>query len=154
MGDWRLSIWGEGYLRPKLEEQAKQCGVAERVFLPGCTSTASMDLARCHSFALSSRVEGFPNVLCEAMALGLPAVATDVGAVPEILRHGIDGWVVPVADVPALASGLRTLCSDRPFRIECGQRAREVVERFNASKVIGAWGGLMAEVVRESESGR
>jgi len=154
MGDWRLSIWGEGYLRPALEQQARECGVAERVLLPGCTATPARELARCHAFVLSSRVEGFPNVLCEAMALGLPAVAADVGAVPEILRHGIDGWVVPVADVPALAGALRMLGSNRPLRLEYGRRSREVAERFAATRVIADWSGLLADAVREVETRR
>ncbi|MCH8076898.1 MAG: glycosyltransferase [SAR324 cluster bacterium] len=96
---------------------------------------------------LPSRFEGFANVLCEAMARGLPAVAFDCPFGPgEIIRHQEDGLLVPPEDVDALAKALDSMISDpdRPGRM--GETARKITDRFGLESVMSQWEDLLTRV--------
>lgn len=143
---WSLTIWGEGPSRSALQAQARALGIERRVRLPGITREPFARLAEADLFVLSSRVEGFPNALTEAMSVGLPVIATDVGAVPEIVRHGVDGLVVPPGDVNALAAEIGRLMGNERERSRLATHAPEVLERFSCEKVMGMWDMLIPGV--------
>ncbi len=147
--DWDLVIWGEGTERVVLEKACRELLPNNRVSLPGATHVPVHHLAEADLFVLSSRVEGFPNVLTEAMSIGLPVVATDVGAVNEIVRHGIDGLVVPPLDVTALANAMDHMMGSQEERSRLGGRARDVVERFSESKIAAMWESLIEAVTEK-----
>lgn len=103
----RLLILGEGPLRAELEALCLSLGIAGRVHMPGFRNRPEAFLARADLFVLSSRFEGFPNVIAEALALGRTVVATDApGGGGEILGSGAFGYLVPVGDVAALARAM------------------------------------------------
>jgi glycosyltransferase involved in cell wall biosynthesis len=112
----RLVILGEGRLRGRLTAQAEELGVAADMALPGFTPNPYAWMARASLFVLSSAWEGSPNVLTEALALGLPCVATDCPSGPrELLADGRYGPLVPVGDAAALAEAMiRTLEAPLP----------------------------------------
>jgi glycosyltransferase involved in cell wall biosynthesis len=143
---WSLTIWGEGPGRSALQAQARALGIERRVRLPGITREPFARLAEADLFVLSSRVEGFPNALTEAMSVGLPVIATDVGAVPGIVRDGVDGIVVPPGDVNALAAAISRLIGDHRERRRLANQAPEVLERFSCEKVMGMWDMLIRGV--------
>jgi glycosyltransferase involved in cell wall biosynthesis len=112
-----LLIVGEGNQRPYLEQLGRDLGIDDRLLLPGAMDNPYPVLARASLHVLSSRWEGYPNVLLEALALGVPVVSTDCPHGPrELLGNGRYGHLVPVADVDALtcamAAGLAQPCLD------------------------------------------
>ena len=142
---WSLTILGEGPERASLESQVAASGVADRIFLPGQEADIAGALRRSGLFVLSSRYEGFPNALCEAMACGLPVIAFDCESGPsEIVRDGVDGLLVPAEDVDALASTISRLIADPARMRELGRRASEISDRFSVERVGGLWEQLLA----------
>lgn len=144
---WSLIIWGEGPESDSLSALTIELGVADRVHLPGVTREPSIRLAESDLFILPSRVEGFPNALTEAMAVGLPVIASDVGAIPEIIRNGVDGAIYPRGDVPALATAMDRLMGDENERLRLGSKATEVLDRFSLDKVVTMWESLIYTVI-------
>ena len=110
----RLLILGEGEDRPGLEALVAQLGLEQEVDLPGFVLNPYPYMARAALFVLSSRWEGLPTVLVEAMSLGIPVIATDCPSGPrEILRNGQYGPLVPVDDANALAQAIQNTLANR-----------------------------------------
>jgi glycosyltransferase involved in cell wall biosynthesis len=152
---WNLEIWGEGPDRAALERRRDVLGLSGRVTLPGTTQAPYDVLRRASFFALSSRREGFPTVLGEAMAAGVPAVSFDCPSGPrEMIRDGLDGLLIPPEDVGALADGLERLIADSALRGRLAARAPEVVERFSLANVLDRWDEVFAEVSARSGHSR
>ncbi len=144
---WRLVILGEGGERDALTALADRLGIAGRVSLPGAVKTPMPVLSRGGMFVLSSRFEGFPNALMEAMACGLPAVSFDCPSGPAgIIRDGVDGLLVPPEDVEALAAAMGRLMGDEDERKRLASRAVEVKERFGQETVMGMWDNLLEQL--------
>lgn len=113
----RLLILGEGQDRPELEALVRQLGLEESVSLPGFVANPYAYMARASVFVLSSRWEGLPTVLMEALYCGAPVVATDCPSGPrEILRDGQYGQLVPVGNVTTLAHAIETTLEDNTAR--------------------------------------
>jgi glycosyltransferase involved in cell wall biosynthesis len=98
---------------------------------------------------MSSRFEGFPNTLVEALAYGLPAVSFDCDTGPrDIIRHETDGLLVPVGDVSALGAALERLMGNANLRKCFAKRAVEARERFSIERIAGMWEALFREVMK------
>ena len=125
----RLHVVGDGELRDSLLKQADGLGLRDSFVLEGRLTAAEVAarLAAADVFALSSRYEGSPLALMEAMASGLPCVATDVSGVRDLIPDEQCGRVVPVGDVRAMAAAIAELLDDRDLRAAIGKRARQVV---------------------------
>jgi GalNAc-alpha-(1->4)-GalNAc-alpha-(1->3)-diNAcBac-PP-undecaprenol alpha-1,4-N-acetyl-D-galactosaminyltransferase len=142
--NWSLVILGEGPERRRLEEQIHSQGLEPRVRLLGWVPDPTAVLRNCDAFVLSSRYEGFPNALLEAMALGLPAVAVDCPSGPaDIIRNEVDGLLVPSGDAPTLASALGRLMGDESLRHRLGAQAVEVVDRFSSERYYARWEAVL-----------
>jgi len=146
--DWDLVILGEGPLRATLEEQVRELGIESRIFLPGRAGNIGEWYERADLFVMSSRFEGFPMTLVEAMAYSLAAVSFDCDTGPrDIIRHELDGLLVPPGNVAELTAALDRLMSDALIRQRFAEKAVEVRERFSMERIVGMWEKLFEEIL-------
>jgi GalNAc-alpha-(1->4)-GalNAc-alpha-(1->3)-diNAcBac-PP-undecaprenol alpha-1,4-N-acetyl-D-galactosaminyltransferase len=146
-GEWSLTILGEGPKRRELESLKNELGLNECVFLPGRVEDVYQRLAQADLFVMSSRYEGFPNALCEALSCGLPSISTDCPSGPrEIINDGINGLLVANEDVAALAEAMDRLMESEVERNLLAKRAPEVTIRFGIEKVMEVWTDALVRV--------
>jgi glycosyltransferase involved in cell wall biosynthesis len=130
----RLRLIGDGPDRAGLEATVRRYGLVEYIVFEGAVNQDRLCAfyAAASVFALASFAEGIPVVLMEAMAMGLPCISTSVAGIPELIRHGIDGLLVPPSDAPGLAQAIATLMDDPALRqrLACAGRQR-VLDRFD-----------------------
>jgi glycosyltransferase involved in cell wall biosynthesis len=140
-----VCILGEGSLRTWLERRVRTLGLEGRAFLPGFVDPRPV-MGRAAVLALTSVYEGAPLVIAEALAIGMPIVATDCPSGPaEMLENGRLGILVPVGDAVALADALASTLSVGP---DPGARAMRMasVARFAPARTFAAWERLLCEV--------
>ena len=137
---WRLAIIGEGPEREALVGQATSLGIAEALTLPGYVSDIGGWLVSSDIFVLSSRYEGFPNALLEAMQMGRACVSFDCPSGPrDLVANGRSGLLVPAEDVEGLSTALQRLAADPDLRLRLGQQACVVAEQFAPARIYGKW---------------
>lgn len=146
-----LVVAGDGEQRPALEAQSRRLGIAAAVRFLGAQPRDAMPAlyAAADLFCLPSLYEGFPLAILEAMAAGLPVVATAVAGVPEAVEHGVTGLLVPPEDAAALARALAELAADPERARRMGEAGRRRVETdFTIPRIAAAylalWSGLLA----------
>lgn len=133
---WELDLVGDGPLETELRRLAASMGIADRVRFLGYVREPAEVLARAQLFVLSSRSEGFPRSVLEAMRAGLPVVASAVGGIPEAVTDGIEGLLVPRGDPRALAAALSALLTGAERRKQMALRARRTYEeRFRFERM-------------------
>ena len=120
MPDVHFVVFGDGFLRPKLEKTVADAGIGHRFFLPGFRSDVRSLLHEIDIFALPSYTEGLPNVVLEAFACRKPVVATNVGGTPEVVRDGVNGFLVSEGDMGGLAEAVLSLSGDAELRERMG----------------------------------
>jgi glycosyltransferase involved in cell wall biosynthesis len=117
---------GDGKERPKLEQQVREAGLEENFLFLGCRNDVPDLLAACDLSVLPSESEGLPNAILEAMAAGVPVVATCVGGIPEIIENGQNGLLVPPQNPQALAEAILRILRDSnlAMRLACAGQER------------------------------
>lgn len=147
-GDRVLLLSGDGELRPRLEAEAAALGLSARVRFLGIRADVEELLAATDVFVLPSSYEGHPLSVMEAMAAGRPVVATAVGGVPEIVRDGETGLLVPPGDVAALAGAMRRLARDPGLRAALGRAGgRLAAATFDVSRMAEAYDHLYRRIL-------
>jgi glycosyltransferase involved in cell wall biosynthesis len=139
-GNWSLKIIGDGPLKLELQHCAAASGAnGARIVFTGQIphEAVASELSSGAVFVLNSSYEGLPHVVLEAMAVGLPVVATEAGGTLELIRHGSTGFLVPVGDKAALQARLADLLSNRDLRARFGSAGqRSVRERFSFETMV------------------
>ncbi|AZB21740.1 glycosyltransferase family 4 protein [Kaistella haifensis] len=145
--DWTLEIYGEGDLYNELFHQIKDSNLENHVFLKGRTNQVQEKILESSIFALSSRYEGFPMVLLESMACGVPVVSFDCETGPaEIIENNDCGILVENRNVLKLAEAILTLMDDKDLRKKKGEIAKIKSANFSKSKIMTQWMDLFAEL--------
>ena len=142
----RLVILGDGPSRATLENLSQELGLTHAATFAG-TQDVWPFLASAHVFALSSLAEPLGIAAMEAMAAGLPVVATRVGGLPEVVQDGLTGLLVPARDPSALGAALIRLLRDEALAREMGQRGRVVVQSMTMSEMAGRYTELYRRLV-------
>lgn len=148
----RLAMVGEGPLGEALRRLSAELGIGARVDWLGERDAKTL----MHAFdilALTSDSEGHSMVVLEAMARGLPIVATAVGGVSETVRHGMNGFVAPVRGVREIAAALETLAGDPALRAQMGRASLELVRNFSLDRMVDQTAALYTQVVSGSWKG-
>ncbi|WP_405852821.1 glycosyltransferase [Streptomyces sp. NBC_00090] len=150
--DWKLRIYGTGDaiqdLRGALARQIEERGLGEQVFLMGAVHPMEPEWVKGSIAAVTSQRESFGMTIVEAMRCGLPVVSTDCPYGPrEIIEDGVDGRLVPVDDVAAVAGALRGLVEDDELRAKTARAALAASERFDPARIAARHETLWTELV-------
>lgn len=137
--DWHLDLYGQGAEKESLEELTKELGLQDNVTFQGVTKNIQEKVSEASVFCFPSRFEGFPNALAEAMALGLPVVASDCGGSLELIQHEENGLICPVDDVDAFASALVRVMTQPDYGEKLGNQARKSMEKFSQETIFNKW---------------
>lgn len=149
--EYSLVIYGDGELRSHIEETSVKLGIAERVFLPGVVPDVAARIRGASLFLLTSYSEGVSNALIEALALGLPVIATDVpsGGTEELMEDGVNGLVIPTGDLAALEGAMDRLLGDPAYADRLGEEAAKIQERLAPERVNPMWRDYFEEIINE-----
>ncbi|MDR2261802.1 MAG: TIGR03088 family PEP-CTERM/XrtA system glycosyltransferase [Azoarcus sp.] len=148
--DLRLLVVGEGEMRVDIEAILRREGMMDLAWLPGARDDIPAILRMLDCFVLPSHSEGMPLAVLEAMASGLPVIATPVGSVPDLVRDGDTGFLVPPDDDEALSARLLACAASRETKALVGARARARVQRdFNIAQTTARYRELFNRVPKE-----
>jgi glycosyltransferase involved in cell wall biosynthesis len=143
----RLVVCGEGPLRGALEARVRERGLGDRVVFAGFRRDLDRLLPAFSVFCLSSHLEGLGTSLLDAMAFGLPIVATAAGGIPEVVQDGVNGRLAPPREPAALAAALAAVLGDDERRRGYGEAGRRLfLERFTVDRMVEATLAVVAEV--------
>lgn len=147
-GDWRLILIGDGPDRLKLEREARQLGLEDRIEFLGERKDVSVWLDRARVFAFTSLEEGFPNALAEALAAACACISYDCPTGPsDLIEHERNGLLVPNNDEAAFAQQLERLVSDKTLQARLSRQARKDIARFSEVCVLERFDQLIVETL-------
>ena len=150
LGGAHLAVIGDGELRSHLERRAAELGISERTRFLGWVTDLPELVADARLVALSSRNEGTPLALIEAMATGRPVVATHVGGIRHLVEDGVSGLLCPAGDDQALAAAIASVLDNRGLAERLGDQGRCIAKsRFSCETMVAAHRDLYADLVRE-----
>lgn len=151
--DYTLTIYGDGELRSSIEELADELGIADRVRLPGVVPDVADRIGRASLFLLTSYSEGVSNALIEALALGLPVIATDVpsGGTQELMADGVSGLIIPAGDQKALEDAMEKILGDSAYADSLGREAARIQERLAPERVNALWRTYFEGIMKKQE---
>jgi glycosyltransferase involved in cell wall biosynthesis len=153
--DWRLRVRGAGHFQERLEGLIEQHGLQDSVSLEGPAEDIGSDMAAASVFVLSSRFEGFPLILLEAMSKGMGVVAFDCPTGPaDIVDDHRNGLLVPHEDVDRLATAIREIVEDEELRRRAAEAAIETAQHYTIEEIGPLWVELLSGLSRASTPAR
>jgi glycosyltransferase involved in cell wall biosynthesis len=152
---WRLRLRGKGHHQKLLEGLIEKHGLAESVSLEGAAENIGQDMAEASIFVLSSRFEGFPLILLEAMSKGMSVVSFDCPTGPsDIVDDHRNGILVPAEDIDGLARGIDEMISDEELRRRTAAAAVETAQQYTMEAIGPQWTALFGELSRKHRPAR
>lgn len=147
--DWKLKIYGDGWMREQLQQQIEESGLMNSCFLESTVSDIAQKMKESSIFVLSSRFEGLPMVLIEAMACGLPVVAFACHCGPrDVISDGVDGWLVEDGDIHGLAEKINILIENDELRQKMGKMACLKAENYSIERIGKLWIELFESLIQ------
>ncbi|WP_417127940.1 glycosyltransferase family 4 protein [Phocaeicola sp.] len=144
---WKLDIFGQGEWQEMLQQMIDKAGVQDTARLNRPTKQIGEEYVKSDMLVMSSNYEGFPMVMIEAMACGLPVVSFDYKCGPkDIIQSGINGLLVPNGDIQALADAMMKVMEDEAYRKMLSQNARKVVDTYSEQAVMSQWIRLFTSI--------
>lgn len=145
--DWKLDIFGQGEWQERLQQMIDKAELQNTVCLNRPTKQIGEEYVKSDMLVMSSNYEGFPMVMIEAMACGLPVVSFDYKCGPkDIIQSGINGLLVPNGDIQALADAMMKVMEDEAYRKMLSQNARKVVDTYSEQAVMSQWIRLFTSI--------
>lgn len=145
--DWKLDIFGQGEWREMLQQMIDKAELQDSVRLNRPTKQIREEYVKSDMLVMSSNYEGFPMVMIEAMACGLPVVSFDYKCGPkDIIQPGINGLLVPNGDIQALADAMMKVMEDEAYRKMLSLNARKVVDTYSEQAVMSQWIRLFTSI--------
>lgn len=145
--DWKLDIFGQGEWQEMLRQMIDKAGLQNTVCLNRPTKQIGEEYVKSDMLVMSSNYEGFPMVMIEAMACGLPVVSFDYKCGPkDIIQTGINGLLVPNGDIQALADAMMKVMEDEAYRKMLSLNARKVVDTYSEQAVMAQWIRLFTSI--------
>lgn len=149
--DWQLDIFGQGEWKDMLENMIQEKGLAQTVRINRPTNAIGKEYSRSSLLVMSSHYEGFPMVMIEAMACGLPVVTFDYKCGPrDIIDDGMNGLLVKEGDIEGLAAAMMKVMENEELRQRMSQQARKVTERYSEEVVMKQWVSLFVSLKNKS----
>ena len=146
---WQLDIFGQGEWREMLQKMIDKAGLGQSAHIHPPTSQIGKEYANSSLLVMSSNYEGFPMVMIEAMACGLPVVSFDYKCGPrDIIDNGVNGLIVSNGDIEGLAHAMTRLMGDEDYRKMLSQNARKVVETYSEEAVMAKWIELFSNLAK------
>ena len=145
--DWKLDIYGQGEWQEMLQQMIDKAELQNTVCLNRPTKQIGEEYVKSDMLVMSSNYEGFPMVMIEAMACGLPVVSFDYKCGPkDIIQSGINGLLVPNGDIQALADAMMKVMEDEAYRKMLSLNARKVVDTYSEQAVMAQWIRLFTSI--------
>jgi N-acetyl-alpha-D-glucosaminyl L-malate synthase BshA len=152
--DARLLLVGDGRESMKAEQMTRDLGLEGSVVFMGVVDEVHPLLAAADLLLLPSESESFGMAALEAMASGVPVIGSAVGGIPEVVEHGVTGYLAPVGDVPAMTEYAVRLLSKKIERKRVSAEARRIAaERFSYPRIISRYESLYSKIIGEQEGG-
>ena len=148
--DWQLDIFGQGEWKEMLQGRVQQYGLQDTLHINAPTKQIGEEYANSSMLVMSSNYEGFPMVMIEAMACGLPVVSFDFQCGPkDIIQPEVNGLLVKNGDIPGLAEAMMKVMGDEALRKRMSEEAKKVTETYSEEKVMKQWVELFEGLVRK-----
>ena len=147
--DWKLEIWGEGSLKEKLMEQIVKLNLLDKVYLKGVSNEISKQYQRASFFVLSSRYEGQPLVVIEAMRMGLPCVCISITGTNDVIEDGKNGYIVSTSDIESLAECIKKMIASMNRFDEFSKNAIASSKKYEKNNVMDMWISLFFQLAKE-----
>lgn len=149
--EYILKIYGEGDLKPSLENLIEELNLKEKVLLEGTINKLFKDISASSLFVLTSDYEGMPNALMEAMALGIPSISTDCkpGGARELINHNVNGFIIKTGAENQLAQSMKYLL-DHPIEAEkLGKEAQKICDIYDPDKILLLWENYILRIIQK-----
>ena len=148
--DFTLEIYGDGPDKNKLINHIDELGLSDKVILRGVHGDAILQMANSACYVMSSKFEGMPNALMEAMGIGLPCVSTDCPFGPaELIEDGVNGVLVPVGDAEKMADSISKFIEDKEFAAKCGENAKKILQNHSIESISKQYLDFICDVVNQ-----